>query len=208
MKRVFLAIIAVLAMAVSASPVHAASETSHVSFQGQTANAFFSSTDPGGCVVTSVFVFANDGRTKTGPGGPLAESFALVAVSQFNQCTDTQLLSAEGSAALAADDFQMDSRLTAATLDSRIELFDFVSGTSFPVDISLTWTGSGDTSTEKSHNLINAPGLKINSFGSGLRRGGTATGTVTAGTTNFTPEPSIFVELLSVKSGEVRITHG
>ena len=194
-------------MAVSASPVHAASETSHFSFQGQTANAAFSSTDPGGCVVTSAFVFANDGRTKTSPGGPLAESFAFVAVSQFNQCTDTQLLSAEGSAVLAPNDFQMDSRLTAATLDSRIELFDLVSGTSFPVDVSLAWTGSGDTVTQKSHFLLNAPGLKVNSRSSGTLRGGTATGTVTAGTTNFTPEPSVFVELLSAKSGEVVITH-
>jgi hypothetical protein len=202
-----LAAVAALAMAVSASPVHAASETTHFSFQGQTANAFFSSTDPGGCVVTSVFVLANDGRTKTGPGGPLAESFAFVAVSQFNQCTETQLLNAEGSAVLAADDFQMDSRLTAATLDTSIELFDFVSGTSFPVDVNLAWTGSGDTLTQRSHFQINAPGLKVNERFSGTLRGATATGTVTAGTTNFTPEPSVFAELFSAKSGEVVITH-
>jgi hypothetical protein len=207
-KRVFLAIIAVLAMAVSASPVHAASETSHVSFQGQTAHATFQSTDPGGCLVTSAFVLATDGRTKTGPGGSLAESVALVSVSQFNPCTDTQLLGADGSAVLAADDFQMDSRLTAATLDSRIELFDFVSGTSFPVDVSLAWTGSGDTVTEKSHFLLDAPGLKVNLRSSAIRRGGTATGTVTDGTTNFTPEPSAFAQLLSAKIGEVTITHG
>jgi hypothetical protein len=41
----------------------------------------------------------------------------------------------------------------------------------------------------------------------GTFRDATASGTVSDGTTNFTPEPAVFADMGSVKQGEVDIIH-
>jgi hypothetical protein len=82
-----------------------------VKFQGQTAQAEFSSTQ--GCLQTVVYVLATDGRVKTDPGGPEAASGAESYLFQSDTCTQTQLLSAYGFAVLAPSEFQIDQQLTA-----------------------------------------------------------------------------------------------
>jgi len=197
--------LAVVLMAL-ALPVRAAgAETLHVNFKGQTAQAEFSSTH--GCVQTVVYVLASDGRFKTDPGGPEAASGAESYIFQSDVCTQTQLLAAYGFAVLAPSEFQIDQQFTAATLTATIEVFDFVSGTSFPVDVDVSWTGFGDTFTVKDRFHQRAPGFKANFRFDGTFRDATAAGTVTDGTTNFTPEPAVFAQLGSVRQGEVVIIH-
>jgi hypothetical protein len=206
MKRLLL-ILALALSALVATPASAAgAETLHFSFKGQTADAFFSSVDPSGCVFTEVGVFAVDGRVKE-TGHPAVSSEAFIFISQFDACTDTLLLAADGSATLAPGEFQIDQQLTTASLNTTIEVFDFVSGTSFPVDVSVSWTGVGATFRIKDHFQIKTPGFKVNSRFDGTFREATASGTVSDGTTNFTPEPAVFAELGSVKQGEVVIIH-
>jgi hypothetical protein len=200
--------LAFVLMALTLPARAAPAETLHFSFKGQFAEALFSSTDPSGCVVTEVFVAADDGRVKTGPGMPEVESVAFIFISQFDVCTQTQLLAADGFAVLAPDAFQIDRQLTAATLTATIEVFDFVSGTSFPVEVNVSWTGFGDTFSVKDRFHLKAPGFKVNSRFDGTFRDATASGTVTDGTTNFTPEPAVFADMGSVKQGEVDIIHG
>lgn len=206
MKRPLLSLIAAFAVVAGAGPAQAASETLHFSFKGQFAEAFFSSTDPSGCVATLVFVNAADGRVKTMPSGPEVQSEASMFVSRIDQCTGTQLIEAEGFAELTPEEFQAD-RLHAATLGTTIELFDFLSATSFPVEVNIAWTGTGASVTERNHSHFSAPGFKVNARFSGTVREATATGPVTDGTTNFTPEPAVSAHLSSVKLGEVEITH-
>jgi hypothetical protein len=135
----------------------AGAETVHVKFQGQTAQAEFSSTK--GCVQTVVYVLASDGRFKTDPGGPQAASGGEVYLSQFDTCTQTRLVDAFGFAALAPDEFQIDEQLTTATLTATIEVSDSTSGTSFPVHASVGWTGFGDTfSRDERYRRQEAPG--------------------------------------------------
>ena len=197
--------LAFVLMALAVPARAAPAETLHFRFQGQTAEAFFSSIE--GCVATDVFVFAVDGSIKTGPGRPTVESTASIFISQFDVCTGTELLAADGFAVLAPGEFQIDQQLTAATLTATIEVFDFVSGTSFPVDVNVSWTGFGDTFSQKQRSHFTAPGFKANSRFDGTFRQATASGTVTDGTTNFTPEPAVFAQLGSVKQGEVIIIH-
>jgi hypothetical protein len=108
---------------------------------------------------------------------------------------------------LAAGEFQIDKMLTTATLNATIEVFDEVSGTSFPVDISVSWAGFGASTTQKDHFQIHGPDFKVNSRFMGTFRDATASGTVSDGTTNFTPEPAVFADMGSVKQGEVDIIH-
>jgi hypothetical protein len=196
----------VLALALPAGAAPA--ETLHFSFKGRLAEAFFSSTDASGCVLTEVYVAADDGRVKIDPGGAEAESAAVIFISQFDTCTGTQLGAAEGTALLAPGAFQIDKELTAATLSATIEVFDSVSDTSFPVQVNVSWTGVGDTTREKQRSHLTAPGFKSIIRVDGTSREATASGTVTDGTTNFTPGPAVFAELHSSKLGSVDIIRG
>jgi hypothetical protein len=207
MKRFILALAAVVSALVVAFPAYAAPATTfHSSFRGQTAQAFFSSTDPSGCIQTDVFVLAVDGRVKQ-DGAPVVDSSASVSISRYDVCAGTLLLSAFGFAALAPAEFVMDSQLKSAALETTITVTDFVSGTSFPVDMAVTWTGTGEAFRFKQHSQIKAPGFTLNSKSDGTSRDGTASGTVSDGTTNLTPEPASFANLSSLKSGEVTIFH-
>jgi len=192
-----------------ALPARAAgAETRHVQFQGLTAQAEFSSTQ--GCIETVVYVLATDGRVKTDPGGPEAASGAESYIFQSDTCTQTQLRAAYGFAVLAPDEFQIDERFTAATLTATIEVFDDVSGTSMPVAISVRWTGYGDTFSQDDRFHVKEPGLKVNFHLDGTFRQATASGIVSDGTTNLTPEPALLTgntRLGSIKVGEVDIIH-
>lgn len=206
MKRLSLIVALALSALVASPAFGAGAETVHFSFTGQSASAFFESVDPSGCAVTDVFVFAVDGRVKEA-GRPTVSSEAEIIISQFDVCTDTLLLAAEGSATLAADEFQIDRQLTTATLDTTIEVFSLLSDMSYPVDVSVSWTGVGPTSRLKDHFQIKDPVFKFNVRFAGTFRDAEASGTVSDGTTNFAPEPAIFANFASVKNGEVVIIH-
>ncbi len=200
--------LALVLMALAVPARAAGSETLHVKFQGHTAQAEFSSIN--GCVQTVVYVLATDGRFKTDPGGPEAASGGEVYVSQEDVCTQTQLVDAFGFADLAPDDFQIDGQFTAATLTATIEVSDSTSGTSFPVHVSVSWTGFGDTFSQDNRFHLKAPGSKVNFHMDGTFRQATASGTVSDGTTNLTPEPALLTgntRLGSIRVGEVDIIH-
>jgi hypothetical protein len=196
-------VVAAFALAISANPAHAASDTFHFSVKGQLAEAYFSSSDPSGCVITSVAVFTDDNRYNSGPGGPETLPLLTVQLSKFDQCTGTLLLEANGQT--VPEELQTDKQLTAATLDTTIKLFDYVSETPVSVSANIAWTGTGATVTQRSHTQYAAPGFKMDSRLSGTFRDATAIGTVSDGTTNFTPEPATSARLGSVQIGEVTI---
>ena len=211
MRRRLLAVVSLaLVLMALALPARAAGvETQHVKFKGQTAQAQFSSTQ--GCVQTDVFVVASDGLAKLDPGGPEAVSGGETFISQFDVCTQTQLRTAFGFAVLAPDEFQIDQQFTAASLTATIEVSDSVSGASFPVHVSVRWTGFGDTFRDAYTTHEEEPGFKVNSYFDGTFRQATASGTVSDGTTNFTPEPALLTTgntiLGSIKVGEVDIAY-
>ncbi len=181
-------------------------DTFQISFKGQSANASFFSTDASGCVGTFVSIFANDGSFKETGMPKTVESGASIFIDQFDSCTQTSILFGVGIVTLAADEFQIDKKLDSAMLNTTIEVFDFVSNTSIPIDITLNWTGIGGSFRSKGHFQAMTPGFKVNSHFDGTQRNAEASATVTDGTTNFTPEPA-FADLASNNTGEVRITH-
>jgi hypothetical protein len=198
--------LAVVLMALALPARADGAETLHVKFQGQTAQAEFSSTQ--GCVQTVVYVLATDGRFKTDPGGPEAASGAESYIFQSDTCAQTQLRAAYGFAVLAPDEFQTDQRFTAASLAATIQVADVVSGTSFPVAVSVRWAGFGDTFSQDDRFHLKEPGLKVNFHLDGTFREASASGTVSDGTTNLTPEPALLTgntRLGSIKVGEVDI---
>jgi hypothetical protein len=199
--------LAMVLLAVALPARAAGAETLHLSFDGLTAEASFSGLDPSGCVSTHVGVFADDGRFRTGTGQPEVAATATIVVSQIDDCTGTLLLAGDGLAVLAPGEFQIDDKLTAASLTATIEIFDFVSGTFLPVNVSVRWTGIGETFSSKDRLHQTFPGFKVLKRFDGTGRLAAASGTVSDGTTNFTPEPADFAQLSSVRQGELDIIH-
>jgi hypothetical protein len=205
--RLLLAVSLALVLMALALPARAAgAETQHFSLNGLFADAIFSSTDPSGCVSTVVDLLASDGSTKSGSGRPEATT-TLIIVSQADLCTQTELIAASGRAVLAPGQLQIDNQLTAASLTATIEVFDFVSGASFPLNINVNWTGVGETESTKSRVHQTFPGFKVLKRLDRTFRHATASGTVSDGTTNFTPEPTTEAELASLRQGDLDITH-
>jgi len=175
---------------------------------GLTANSFFDSFDVTGCIETAVSVQAVNGDIKTQPGGPEATSMAFVSVFQADNCSMTLLLAAFGSVDLPVGAFQIDKKFTAASLSTSVELVDFVSGNTFTADVTMTWAETGEAPRVlKDHTIFRAPGFRVNSTFSGTSRPATASGTVTALGSNFTPNPAASADLESVKQGELDVSH-
>jgi hypothetical protein len=165
-------------------------------FQGNTAFAVFNSYSPDNCVDTFVVV---DG-TQRRPGLE-----ADVSISQYDVCTGTQLLFAYGST--FTPNFQVSARLASASLSATISVFDEVSGNTFPVSVSMTWTATGPLSRAVGSEHLQFGNIIQNFRMNDTFRDASASGTVSDGTTNFTPSPSVFTQIASFINGEVDIIH-
>jgi hypothetical protein len=159
-----------------------------------------------GCIHTAVFVFATDRRVRNASGPTISESFASVTILQSNSCENEMLLRASGSTfPLSKEEFQISPQLDLATLNTTITLFDQLSGTTFDVDVDITWVGTGSITHVHDKNKIRDLGCIINTRLQGKSRPAEASGTISDGVTNFTPEPTSFGRLMSLISGRVAI---
>ncbi|HWP92993.1 MAG TPA: hypothetical protein VNN20_12440 [Thermodesulfobacteriota bacterium] len=201
--RKLAAIAIALALVVFALPTatQAGADVYHYSFKGQTAVAYFYSGDE--CSFTAAYVFMSDGRIKA-KGKPEVQSAAYITVVQYDYCAGTYLY-ADGYSELAGKDFQINKKLISATVDTTIEVYDYYTGNSFPVNVSINWTGSGDIYSGKYHSHFQGFGYSSNYRSNGSSRYAEASGTVSDGTTNFTPEPSSYAYMDSASYGSVDI---
>jgi hypothetical protein len=193
----------VFATALAPTPARAAT-TIHFAQDDLVARAIFRSADDSGCVLTEVSAVAVDGRRKDGQGPGAERSEANLTISRYDACTDTLLTAAEGSATLGPEAFLID-RLESAALHTSIEVFDAVSNSSFPVDVALTWEGVGDPIRQRIHTHLWTQAFSLNFRFDGTDRPAAAAGTVTDGTTNFTPEPGVNNTLLAIRAGRLEV---
>jgi hypothetical protein len=130
-----------------------------------------------------------------------------VLLEQVDNCSFTILLSATGFTDLPPGAFQIKKNLTTATLNTSIDVFDVVSNTTFPVDISVSWTGTGTLTVSRNHNMFTAPGFRENLMFTAASRPATASGSVTALGTNFSPSPAVGADLEDAKEGDLVVVH-
>lgn len=204
MKKLLVALVLSLYVAVFIMPVPA-SAGGIFKFRGEGASAIFSSVDASGCVWTDVYVNPNEGFSQSPPGPGSPSSGVYMFISRYDSCAGYQLIAAEGFAPLADADFQVFGRLNSASLNAWVDVYDYVSNTSFGVSIDLVWTGTGSINRQSSHSHYDSPGCKFNSRFIGSFRPAVATGSVSDGITNFTPDPSWGYDIYSSKNGEVYI---
>jgi len=175
-------------------------------FKGKSAEAFFFNEE--NCVSTFVDVFATKGQSQSPPGPWTRGTEAFVFIDQFDFCTETPLLSASGSALLDDSAFQINREISSASLSATINVWDYVSETSLDVVVNMAWTGTGDLSRENSHFHFSSPGCRFNGRFKGAFRPGEASGSVSIGGTNFTPDPTSSAFLTSTSNGSVEIGCG
>jgi hypothetical protein len=195
---VLLSSLAALIFSITAPRAYAAGSGSGVvvRFQGNTALATFDSVSPDGCIDTAVFVTGTQSST-----GPEAD----VTISQYDFCTDTPLLFAFGST--STPNFQVSGGLASASLSATISVIEFVSGNTFPVSVSVTWTATGPFSRIVGTEHLQFGNLIETFHRNDTFRDASASGTVSDGTTNFTPSPSVFAQIASFRSSDVVISH-
>ena len=172
-------------------------------FKGQSANAHFSSVDPSGCIYTDVFVYASEQIIATQPGPGTPSSGASLSILQFDACTGTQLIGADGFASLTGPDFQVSKKLNSATLNTTVNVFDYLTGTSYDVSIALTWTGISPLGRQTSEFHYQFAGCHQNYHNNGTFRFAQASGSVSDGVTDFAASPSADASISSAKSGSV-----
>jgi galactose oxidase-like protein/Kelch motif protein len=155
--------------------------------QEEFAQAFFQHTDEAGCLLTFVQVHGGTARYVDAPptGTPNTPTPTLgLLIFQFDECSffvrfaDTVSFTTQ---------FRTDPLLKTATLKGSASMFDLASAEAFSVTLDLTWTGYGDLIRDAGGH--GSPGFGA-SYGQSTVRFANATGTISDGVTNFTPNPS------------------
>lgn len=174
-------------------------------FKGLSADTFFSSSDPSGCITTDVSLLASEQIVKNQPGRGTASSGLTLFIYQYNYCTNEQLMAASGFGVLADPDLQIAKDLDSAVLNAKANVFDEVSGSSFDVTLAMTWRGTSSLGSQTAHYQYSFGGCKSNTHNDGAFRYAEAAGSITMGQTNLTPASSVSSMLFSGKGGTVEI---
>lgn len=160
--------------------------------RGPLVNANFETIDPSGCIVTDTFVSANSGIAQSHPttdeAGPVSD--VGVSVYKYDACTDyASLIDAAGLVTtLPVGAFTVSNQLSDAHLVADVPLDDLVSGSTFTVHVDVTWTGTSTISRNHSNtNDLYSRNCHVLNRWKGSGRTADAAGTVSDGTTNYTP---------------------
>jgi hypothetical protein len=171
------------------------------------ADAQFTSLDSTGCIQTDVVVFAGSAKIKD-TGSPLdVEPMVNVTYSVFNLCNLVLLRSGFGSTSgLVVPNFQMDSGLVAAHASATVPVSDDQNGTTIYLYVDLDWSGFGDILKLRLKEFVDTPPFSVKMRAKGNYRQATVSGSVTDGTTNFTPAGSLLLgEFQVLSEGSVTI---
>jgi hypothetical protein len=194
------------ALAARARPAYATgAETIQFSLKHDYATAFFESRSA--CINSFVAIAADNGREKETDSPNTMISRAAWLIQQYDLCNSVDPFFALGSDLLPEGAFQIDKKLNTATLNTTIEVFDFESGNSFPVDFSVNWTATGASIEQNDHFQIIEPDFVLIQRVMGTFRIANASGSVSLGSTNLTPHPAVRSTVGSSNQGSVTVIH-
>ena len=195
-------LMAVLAMLLaSLSQPIAVFAAESIQYSGMGADAYFSHTD--GCISTDTFVQGLDFQYKKPPAEP--QSYVYLTVSQYNSCTGESIMYVEGFTWVSESDFQVSQKQNTATLTATVTGYDWETQSNVELYVDLTWTAGGSVTRMKTSNHYKLPGCHIHEKFTQLTRTGVASGSVSDGEMNFTPEPSWSASVWEFKIGSVDV---
>jgi hypothetical protein len=212
MKQFFIIVTLVVSVCTLAVPTSTrAAEVLRMQYSGPTAKAWFSHTDERGCIVDMVSIKASQGRAKQG-GQPEAASQIFVWVWQYDACSDPNslvtLFDGMVRTSLPAGALQVNRRLDTATLNTTVDVYDYVSGTTHSVAINVGWTATGDARYVKESDQVRVGSYIFSQRFESTSRPAQASGSVSLdNSANITPDPTVLeTGIESVKSGEMIIS--
>ena len=174
--------------------------------RGPLVNAYFETIDPSGCDVTDTFVSANSGVSQDHPSTPESGPVNDVEVSvyEYDACNDfASIVDAAGLVTtLPAGAFTVSNQLDSAHLVADVPLDDLVSGSTFTVHVDVAWTGTSTITrnTVNTNDRYSRDCHVLNRW-KGSGRTADAAGSVSDGTTDFTPTPTHEGEIGDVIDG-------
>jgi hypothetical protein len=172
-------------------------------FKGLGASAYFSSSDPSGCVYTDGSVFANEQMTLNTPGAHNAFSGVSLFISQYDACTGTQLLAADGYSSLAGPELVVSKKLDSAALNATVSMYDYVSGNSFDVWVNLDWTGVSSIGHRTNQSQYKFERCHQKYQDNSAFRFAQVSGSISDGVTEFAGAPASYADIFSSKGGSV-----
>ena len=187
MKTTFRLLIIIVLMLGVFGQNSTASAAEQYRWKGPGAEAYFSSTDDSGCIVTDVSLFTRDETFQNPPGQPSRGSFVYMTIYQYDYCAGQELRNAEGWASIGENDLQVARRLSSATLSALVTMYDWLSDSYFDVSVDLSWSATGPASQQSSSYRSHSPGCKYHSRFRGSFRSADVNGTISDGVTNYTP---------------------
>jgi hypothetical protein len=144
-------------------------------------------------------------QTPPGPGQPTGWVFIHIFKADF--CTNTVIYTASATVPLSESELEFNGMLKSATLYTTVSVLDFDTNSTFDVTVDLSWTASSSRTHENTHANFKFDGCHFNTHYITAYRFAEASGTVSDGISNMTPEGSqIAGSIFSAKYGE--LLHG
>lgn len=154
-------------------------------WKGPGAQAEFFSSD--GCTDTYVSLFTRDEKFHNPPGKPTKAPFVSIYINQYDYCGAGLVVDAWGFASGDAVNLQVANKLDWASLQASVEAYNWVSDSFLNLYVDLTWTATGPASRESSRYRFKTPGCQYQNQFKGTFRPAEVNGTISDGSTNFTP---------------------
>ncbi|HSK78904.1 MAG TPA: hypothetical protein VLQ45_20790 [Thermoanaerobaculia bacterium] len=206
-SKVSLPLLIILLTVLGSPAIAFAADVFH--FKGETAEASFYTSDATNCIVTSMYLYANNGRSQDPPGRPQPSSYGYVSIYRYDICNGYQtLFSGYGYSIPLQGSFDVRPTLDQAALSTTIQVYDYVSASYHNVSIDVAWIGGESSSQGRSVSRSEGPGYRYMSRSTGTYRSAQAAGTISMGTGNLTNgQPAYYASLNSSKSGTVSISN-
>jgi hypothetical protein len=134
-----------------------------------------------GCHYASVHVSADENVWNAARGAPTGSASASLFVFYADRCAESGwdvLASGSGWTTLRGGEFTMRGNLGGARLRTTIDMYDWVSETSFSSDIDLEWSAVGDAWHWRDRRHEETDGVKYRFRGESMGRSATVTGQV------------------------------
>jgi hypothetical protein len=166
--------------------------------------AFFRSQDAAGCVLTGVFVVAEVDDERILPSSTSRTTQVALVISQFDVCAVVPILTGNG---VATDGVvTVAPNLSSASVSAVVPVLNLANGQLVNVLVDLSFVGTSRIDAENGlEQNTGIPDYRINTTFHQTFRAAIATGTVSTGIGNLTPEPSVEAQIDQLRVGTVVI---
>lgn len=218
-KWIYVLITMALILAIFFLPLPAfAGQSDTFSYKGDSESSFasFSSVDEAG-IQTNITINAHDNTRHVAPGAVETSSGVELQIFQFDStcppwisgCPTYIMIARAINAPLADKDFQAPAVALGswAKFNTTVNVFDQVSNASFDVFIDMTWTCLGDVTRDNRGYRFVLPSAVIDiASNHNAYCDAQASGSISDGQTNFTPNSSLDAGIFSGTTVEVEIS--